>query len=361
MLLAIETSCDETALALFDLKRFLGGELLRAEIVSSQVALHEPFGGVVPELAAREHLENLPFLIKKIFQDVPGAEEELSAVAVTRGPGLNGCLLVGLSYAKAFAYARGIPLLALNHLEAHLFAAELEENLRELNLPALTLLVSGGHTELVLIEEFRKYRLVARTRDDAVGEAFDKSATLLGLPYPGGPALAECAKAGRPGELTFPQGMKSEPTAFSFSGVKTAVSREVTRLGASLEDDQVRADVARAVEQALVKALVSKTAKALKKCAPKTLALSGGVAANAVLREELAALAKKSRVEFRVAERRWCTDNAAMLAVLAARIIEREPKRYLDWRGKAGDLGPDARTGTGALPRWPIEKIGTAP
>ena len=351
MLLALETSCDETALALFDIDGFRAGvrsrdELLRAEIVSSQLKLHEPYGGVVPELAAREHLSNLPPLVRELLKRGNISLKELSAVAVTRGPGLNGCLLVGLSFAKALALGLEIPLIPVNHLEAHMFAAELDAEIREYEYPALSLLVSGGHTELILIERFRKYRVVARTRDDAVGEAFDKCATLLRLPYPGGPALSQLSESGRPGAFSFPRGMPEHEDAFSFSGVKTAVSREVERLGDQMNVEQTRADLAHAVQTALVEALVEKSSAAITKHRPGTLVLTGGVAANSLLRTRLKAVCDKRGLDFKVPEQRWCTDNAAMIAFLAAKIL-------------TAGYGPK-RTGeanVGALPRWPIESL----
>lgn len=354
MLIAIETSCDETALAIFDINRFLAGhrrrdDLLVSEIVSSQLKLHEPYGGVVPELAAREHLVNLPLLFEEALVRAKLTSKDLSAVAVTCGPGLNGCLLVGLSFSKAFALGRGLPLFGMNHLEGHLFAAELEEEIRGYEFPALALLVSGGHTELVSLKGYRKYEIVARTRDDAVGEAFDKCATLLGLPYPGGPALSEIAAQGTPGRFTFPKGMADRDDAFSFSGVKTAVQREVTQFKDSTDDAALdeagRADFAYAVQEALVEALVDKSSAAIVKHRPKTFVLTGGVAANVALRERIRSLCERRGVELRIPERRWCTDNAAMIAMAAARHIE-----------KAGwERG--FRSALGALPRWPLEEL----
>lgn len=362
MLLAIETSCDETALAVFDVAAFLNGErrreaVLRAEIVSSQVALHQPYGGVVPELAAREHLLNLPPLVNGLFENARCTPADILGVAVTRGPGLNGCLLVGISFAKSFALGRKIPFLALHHLEAHLFAAELGDPIEQLEYPSLALLVSGGHTELILLESFRKYQVLARTRDDAVGEAFDKAATLLGLPYPGGPALAQCAEAGAPGAFEFPIGMSKDETAFSFSGVKTAVLREVQKLGERIGDEKVRGDMARAIEECFVSTLSEKTERALEKHRPKSLILTGGVAANTALRASLANIASAHKIPFRVPERRWCTDNAGMIGMLALRIIEQDNALAGHWRGQANESSLAEHQSIGSLPRWPIEHL----
>jgi N6-L-threonylcarbamoyladenine synthase len=231
MLLAIDTSCDETALTVLDIDKVLvDGEVLSekhilSEIISSQVKLHAPYGGVVPELAAREHFNNLQILFKNILSQAGIKKDDISVVAVTRGPGLNGCLLVGFCFAKAFAAMRKIPLLALNHVEGHIFSAELMG--RAIQYPALALVVSGGHTMLVLMKGFRQYEIVAKTRDDAAGEAFDKSANLLGLGYPGGAALAKRAELGNALAYKLPIGLAGVDEAFSFSGLKTAVGRLV--------------------------------------------------------------------------------------------------------------------------------------
>ncbi|MFN8392609.1 MAG: tRNA (adenosine(37)-N6)-threonylcarbamoyltransferase complex transferase subunit TsaD [Bdellovibrionota bacterium] len=362
MLLAIETSCDETSVAIVDINRFSDrsakpAEFLKADLISSQTDLHVAYGGVVPELAAREHLQNLPILIDQAFQSAGCRPDDLSAVAVTRGPGLNGCLLVGLTFAKSFALARNLPLLALNHLEGHLFASDLLEIRPEPIYPALLLLVSGGHTELVLIKSFREYELVARTKDDAVGEAFDKSATLLGLPYPGGPQLAALAARGDRARFPFPVGMPEDDSAFSFSGVKTAVRRRVDRLGDELRDPQTLCDVSAGIETALVEALLLKLRKAVSHHRPRAVHLSGGVAANTHLQERLRALLRQKGIAFFVPPSRWCTDNAAMIGVLGARILLHNALSFREWHERPlpkADLGPNVPFDVGAMPRWPL-------
>lgn len=367
MLLAIETSCDETAVAVLDDKAFLAGEralssVLKHEIVSSQVQLHSPYGGVVPELASREHIINLPMLVQEALRAAGTSVRDLSAVCVTRGPGLNGCLLVGVAYAKALASALRIPLFPLNHLEGHIFAGELREQITALRLPALVLLVSGGHTELLFVPSFRKYEVVARTRDDAAGEAFDKCASLLGLPYPGGPALSALAQDGDATRFSFPVGMPDSEHDFSFSGVKTAVSRVVRGLGDLT--DGTRRDLAASVEQALVAALVHKTERALRRLRPVSFLLTGGVAANQPLRTALGELMGKRNLPIIVPDRRWCTDNAAMMGMLGLRIIEHLGPELHGWKPgtqEHSDLAPGVPFGIGAVPRWPLEEVSFRP
>lgn len=362
LLLAVETSCDETAVALLDYSSPLDrlprrADALRADLIASQVALHLPYGGVVPEIAAREHLQALPALLSEALRRAGGNAADIGAIAATRGPGLKGCLLVGLSFAKALASSLEVPLLALNHMEGHFYAGELNEENLPLDLPALALVVSGGHTMLVLQERFREYRIIARTRDDAAGEAFDKSATLLGLPYPGGPALSALAATGDPGRYPLPIGMPKDMTSFSFSGLKTAVSRLVDRFapaGPGLEE--VR-DIAAAVETAIVEALVRKSIDAIDVHRPRTFILTGGVAANRRLRARLTEELGRRGLPFLVPPLRWCTDNAAMMAVLGARIIEREPERYRKDGWSQDELGPGVPLAVSALARWPLDEV----
>lgn len=360
MLLALETSCDETALSLVKLDKPIAEcekveDFLVYELLSSQVKLHEAYGGVVPELAAREHLVNLPVLFSKVLSDNKLDVSKIKAIAVTRGPGLKGSLLVGFCFAKAFAFARNIPLLPLNHIEGHIFAGLLLEKEKRMQYPCLALVVSGGHTELVYMESFRKYKIVARTIDDAVGEAFDKSATLLGLPYPGGPALAECAAKGNIGKYNFPIGVPADETSFSFSGVKTSIARMVKSLEGKIEE-QVKNDLAASIENCLVQALVSKTEKAIRKYQPKSLLLTGGVAANQRLRTELESLVKKFGVKFSVPPKKWCTDNAVMLGALGLEIYHQDKDRFRIFSSETL-LGPDAPLEIDVLPRFPIEEV----
>jgi N6-L-threonylcarbamoyladenine synthase len=360
MLLALETSCDETSVAVLDFAAFgreasVRQDFLKSDLIASQMTLHAAYGGVVPELAAREHLSNLPYLAMQAVREAGITAADISAVAVTRGPGLNGCLLVGMSFAKSLAIARKIPLLAIHHMEGHLFAVELAERRQRLLYPALALLVSGGHTELILIPEFRKYCTVARTRDDAVGEAFDKAASLLGLPYPGGPALSACAEHGDPKRFSFPIGMPGDDTAFSFSGVKTALRRAAETAD---RHPQTIADLAAAIQSSLIAALMRKTRSALDRFRPRSFILSGGVAANTLLREELAAETTARNIPFLVPPLRWCTDNAAMIGVTAARILEHDAEAYSAWKmvdGGRSSLGPHVPYSVGAAPRWSLD------
>lgn len=349
-ILAIETSCDETAVSVLDFSAVNDpSKAVLAELVSSQVNLHQAYGGVVPELAAREHLLNLPLLYEQAMKLAVRDASDVRAVAVTRGPGLKGCLLVGLSFAKGLALSLGRPLLALNHLEGHIFAGHL---VAPATYPMLVLLVSGGHTLLVLANGERDYEIISQTLDDAVGEAFDKSATLLGLPYPGGPALARLAERGDSQAFSFPVGMPQESNYFSFSGVKTAVLRAVENVSECGLDERTRFDLAASIQASLVRALLKKSLEACKKIRPKSFLLTGGVAANQHLRESLGAELKRLGIKLIVPPPKWCTDNATMMAVLAAHILKTD-SRYDSWQPGV-DLGPDTDFQIAALPRWPV-------
>lgn len=363
MLLAIETSCDETAVAICDpaalrVESPSHSDFLKADLIASQLQLHARYGGVVPELAAREHLNTLPLLVEEALQVARLSADDISAVAVTRGPGLGGCLMVGVSYAKAFAWARRIPLLMLHHMEGHLFAAELgqataDARVSPLVYPSLALLVSGGHTLLVELSEFRKYRIVAQTRDDAAGEAFDKIATILGLPYPGGPALSRVAESGDPHAYEFPIGVRQDPEAWSFSGLKTAVARVAK--GIADRNDTVTANLAASAQDAIVNALVLKTMAGVSRTQPMQLLLTGGVAANSRLRQVLERELAMKNVVLRVPALRWCTDNAAMIAMLGARVMEHSSASLATQGVAAAHLPPDP--GYGPLTRWSLENL----
>lgn len=350
-LLAIETSCDETAVAVFN----SSGSLV-SELVSSQVKLHQPYGGVVPELAAREHLTNLPILFNQVLNDAGIGNEDLVAIAATRGPGLNGCLLVGLAFARSFAAVRGITFIPVNHLEGHLFAGDLVEAPPE--LPFLALLVSGGNTAIVLVRGFRDYTIVAETLDDAVGETFDKVATMLGLGYPGGPALSRLAEVGDCERFPLPIGVEHNDTAFSFSGVKTAVLRLITDLKAERNgstgqaelDRATASDVAASVENVLVKTLTLKLRAALSRYPEvRGLLLTGGVAANTRLRTSLSELAAECGMAFVVPPQRWCTDNAAMIGAVALRQLARD--------GAKSGIENNSKSTKAALPRWSLSEL----
>lgn len=322
MLLAIETSCDETAAAVFDWQavesRAPLSKGLVSEVVSSQVKDHAPYGGVVPELAARKHLELLPLVVSSALKDAGIKESELKAIACSRAPGLKICLLVGYSFGKGLALSLGVPFVGTHHIEGHLYAHELEEGGDEAEYPRLSLIVSGGHTLLVLSESFRDYRIIAETMDDAAGEAFDKSASVLGLPYPGGPQLSALAKLGNRQAVPLPIGVKDRPDKFSFSGLKTAVVRaaDAAKEGSAKLSETSLHDLAASTETAIVEALVFKSKAAIEKYQPKSFVLAGGVAANGFLRERLQEVLD---IPFFVARHKWCTDNAAMIALVAAK------------------------------------------
>ena len=341
MLLAIETSCDETAVAILEWDEGCiqtGVPRVLVELVSSQVKLHEPYGGVVPELAAREHVQNLPLLYEQVMAAARIGLSDLKLIAVTQGPGLKGCLLVGLCFAKALAYGSRLPLALINHLEGHLFAFQLMEEAKDVQYPLLALVVSGGHSLLILVKGFRDYQLVAVTRDDAAGEAFDKTATLLGLPYPGGPALSKAAVNGNRLAFSFPKSMERDSQSFSFSGFKTAVLREVQHLGDKLSDPEILRNLAASIEYSIVDTLIAKTDLAIAKFAPKAIVLTGGVAANGYLRERYQELAREKGIGCVIPPHKWCTDNAAMIGAVGFLEYRSRRAEYDQWSSKGLDV-----------------------
>jgi N6-L-threonylcarbamoyladenine synthase len=302
MILGIETSCDETAAAVV-----MGGDDVVSSVVSSQIELHATFGGVVPEIASRAHLELLNPVVARAMVEAGVDDRRIDAVACTIGPGLIGALLVGVSAAKALALAWDVPFVGVNHLEAHLYAALLDDPSME--LPVVVLLVSGGHTMLVEMRELGRYRLLGQTIDDAAGEAFDKVARFLGLGYPGGPAIERAALDGDPEAIDFPRAMRNDGLNFSFSGLKTAVMNHVRT-----HPDVTTVDVAASFQAAVVDVLVHKARLAADAVGARGIALGGGVAANLALREAvLDACARDDRRGF-LPSRAMCTDNAAMIA-----------------------------------------------
>jgi N6-L-threonylcarbamoyladenine synthase len=301
-ILGIETSCDETAAAVV-----IDGTHVASSVVSSQVDLHARFGGVVPEVASRAHLDLLGPVVAETLVEAGLTGSDIGAVAATVGPGLVGALLVGVSAAKAYALAWGVPFVGVNHLEAHLYAAFLEEP--DLRPPLVLLLVSGGHTLLVAMEGHLRYRLLGGTIDDAGGEAFDKVARLLGLPYPGGPAIDRLAMDGDPAAIRFPRAMLDEGYDFSFSGVKTSVLTYLRK-----HPDAVAADVAASFQEAVVDVLVTKARRAAREVGATGICLAGGVAANSVLRERVLDACIADGLRPFVPSRTMCTDNAAMVA-----------------------------------------------
>jgi N6-L-threonylcarbamoyladenine synthase len=300
--LGIETSCDETAAALV-----VEGRSVLSSVVSSQVDLHARYGGVVPEIASRAHVELLHPAVAQAFVEAGLADGDVEAVAATAGPGLVGALLVGVSAAKALALVWDVPFVAVNHLEAHLYAPLLDEP--ELRFPLLVLLVSGGHTMLVVMEDHGRYRLLGTTLDDAAGEAFDKVARYLGLGYPGGPAIDRVAVDGDPEAVAFPRAMLDDGYDFSFSGLKTAVVNHVRK-----HPGVATADVAASFQAAVVDVLVAKTLRAASDLGIETVCLGGGVAANSRLRAQVVEVGEAAGRRVLVPSRAMCTDNAAMVA-----------------------------------------------
>lgn len=335
--LGIETSCDETAAAVYDGQRGLLGHSLY-----SQIAMHAQYGGVVPELASRDHVRKLLPMVEQVLAQSGTRPGQIDAIAYTAGPGLVGALLVGGAVARSLAYAWGRPAVGVHHLEGHLLAPMLEAHPPE--FPFLALLVSGGHTLIARVHSLGQYQIIGSSLDDAAGEAFDKTAKLLGLSYPGGPALAQLAQRGRPGRFRFPRPMLDRPGLdFSFSGLKTAVV--VATRGMQL-DDQLRADVAHEFQQAVVETLVAKCARAAAQTGLSTLVVAGGVGANQLLRHELAALGKRAGLAILYPRPEFCTDNAAMIA-------------YAGYRRLAAGERDDLRIRASA--RWPLDSLHPPP
>ncbi|MEJ1355381.1 MAG: tRNA (adenosine(37)-N6)-threonylcarbamoyltransferase complex transferase subunit TsaD [Candidatus Sedimenticola sp. (ex Thyasira tokunagai)] len=338
--LGIETSCDETGVAVFESERGLLGHL-----VHSQTDVHAEYGGVVPELASRDHVRKTLPLIHGVLEQAGLKKSDIDGVAYTCGPGLVGALLVGAAIGRSMAWAWGVPALGVHHMEGHLLAPMLEENGPD--FPFVALLVSGGHTQLVEVKGVGQYRLLGESLDDAAGEAFDKTAKLLGLPYPGGPELARLAAEGDPGRYRFPRPMTDRPGLdFSFSGLKTfALNTMQKELGGSLDDavrEQTRADIARAFEDAVVDTLMIKCRRAVRASGAKTLVLAGGVSANHRLRERIQLMMEKERGQAYYPRPEFCTDNGAMIAYAGwqrLRVGQQEPLRF------------------GARPRWPMEEL----
>ena len=341
-ILGIETSCDETGVAIYD-----SAKGLLAHSLYSQIKLHADFGGVVPELASRDHVRKALPLITDCLTQAGLGLGQLDGVAYTAGPGLVGALLVGAAIGRSLAWSLGLPAVGVHHMEGHLLAPMLDE--RRPEFPFVALLVSGGHTQLVAVEAVGSYRLLGESLDDAAGEAFDKTAKLLGLPYPGGPELARLAESGDPGRFHFPRPMTDRPGLdFSFSGLKTfALNTMQQELGPEqLLDrtaaDQTRADIARAFEDAVVDTMVIKCRRAVRECNSQTLVLAGGVSANQRLRAQIRRAMDKAGVELFYPRPEFCTDNGAMIA-------------YAGWQrlraGQSDDLS------FGARPRWPLEEL----
>jgi len=312
--LGVETSCDETGVALLRWDPENPGRGLLSHALFSQIKLHAEYGGVVPELASRDHVRKLVPLVRQALKDAGLTPADLGGVAYTAGPGLVGALLVGASAARAMAWALGVPAIGVHHMEGHLLAPLLEDDPPE--PPFVALLVSGGHSMLVEVKAIGEYRILGDTLDDAAGEAFDKTAKLMGLPYPGGPALAKLAEQGTPGKFRFSRPMVDRPGLdFSFSGLKTQV---LLAWQASDKSEQTRADIARGFEEAIVDTLAIKCRRALEATGAKRLVIAGGVGANKRLREQLAEAGAKDGFRVYFPRLQFCTDNGAMIALAGA-------------------------------------------
>jgi N6-L-threonylcarbamoyladenine synthase len=339
-ILGIETSCDETGVAVYDSEKGL-----LADCLYSQVDMHARYGGVVPELASRDHIRKTLPMIREVLALAGTQVGELNGIAYTSGPGLMGALLVGASLGRALGLALDIPAIGVHHMEGHLLAPMLEDNPPA--FPFVALLVSGGHTQLVEVKGIGHYRVLGESLDDAAGEAFDKVGKMLGLGYPGGPRVAKLATSGDSSRYSFPRPMTNRPgLEFSFSGLKTFVrntlAEEAARHPDGLVDEQTKADVARAFEEAVVQTLVIKCRRALQETGMKTLIIAGGVSANQRLREVLQEMVDKERAALFYAKHKFCTDNGAMIAYAGC-------QRLL--AGQQDDLSIVTR------PRWPMESL----
>lgn len=310
LILAIESSCDETAAAVVK-----NGREVLSNVISSQIALHTLYGGVVPEIASRKHIEKINYVIQEALDQAHVTLEDLDAIGVTYGPGLVGALLVGVAEAKAISYAAKLPLVGVHHIEGHISANYIEN--KELEPPFICLVVSGGHTHLVVVKDYGKYEIIGRTRDDAAGEAFDKVARAIGLGYPGGPKIDKLAKEGNPDAIHFPRAkVEDAPYDFSFSGVKSAVLNYLN--GCQMKGEPVvEADVAASFQKAVCDVLVDHAIQAVKDYKIPKLAMAGGVASNSALREAMKTACEKRNIPFYYPSPILCTDNAAMIGAAA--------------------------------------------
>ena len=303
--LSIESSCDETAVAVLK-----NGREVLANVVSTQIELHKKFGGVVPEVASRKHIENIDAVYQEALDTAGIKAEDIDHIAVTYGPGLVGALLVGLSYAKALAFTLGVPLVGVNHMQGHINANYIQH--KGLKPPFITLVVSGGHTHLVEVKDYQNYEILGRTRDDASGEAFDKISRAMGLGYPGGPIIDKLAKQGNKHAIEFPRAYLDDSYDFSFSGLKSAVLNYLNAQKMKKQEIVVE-DVAASFQEAVVEVLSTKAVNAAEEKGYKIIALSGGVAANSALREKITQMANEKGIEIKFPGLDLCTDNAAMI------------------------------------------------
>ena len=335
--LGIETSCDETGIAVYDSDRGL-----LADCLYSQVGIHASYGGVIPELASRDHIRKTLPLIKEAIKDASIKASELDGVAYTAGPGLVGALLVGAAIGRSLAMGWGVSAIGVHHMEGHLLAPMLEPNPPA--FPFVALLVSGGHTQLVRADGIGRYELLGESLDDAAGEAFDKVGKMLGLPYPGGPHLEKLAKYGKTGRYEFPRPMTNRPGLdFSFSGLKTFVRNTIIEQSKGGElDEQTRADIARAFQEAVVATIVIKCRRALEQTGLRSLIIAGGVSANSFLREELETSLEKITSQLFYAQLKFCTDNGAMIAYAGCQRLQ---------------AGQHQGLAINVFPRWSIESL----
>lgn len=342
LILGIESSCDETGVALVRIPDDGGVPSLLAHALHSQIDMHRAYGGVVPELASRDHIRRVLPLTKQVMEDTGKSLQDVDVVAFTRGPGLAGALLVGAGVACALGAALDKPVLGVHHLEGHLLSPFLSEDPPE--FPFVALLVSGGHTQLMRVDGVGRYEVLGETIDDAAGEAFDKSAKVMGLPYPGGPVLSKLAESGDPEAFKLPRPLlHSGDLDFSFAGLKTAVLTQAKKLGDELEAR--KADLAASAQAAIVEVLVKKTLNALKQTGMNRVVVAGGVGANKQLREQLNRECAKRKIRVHYPELHLCTDNGAMIAMAAA------------MRMQAGQQQADKTYSFDVKPRWPLDAI----
>ncbi len=335
LVLAIESSCDETSAAVV-----LDGSILLSNVIASQIDIHSRFGGVVPEIASRKHIESIAPVILEALHNAEVTKEEIEGIAVTRGPGLIGSLLIGLSVAKAISFARGIPFIGVNHLEGHVAAVFLTEQKPE--FPFIALVVSGGHTNIYLVRGFRHFHTIGQTRDDAAGEAFDKAAKLLDIGYPGGVVIDRLAKTGDREAIAFPRSMK-DSLDFSFSGLKTSLLNYIKKRHAAISEKEIP-DITASFQEAIVDVLVRKTIRAAINYNISRIVVCGGVAANSRLRESFISESQKEGIEVFIPPMRLCTDNAAMIAVVGEQLLA-------EGRRDGMDLN--------AVSRWPLDTLDT--
>ena len=313
LILAIESSCDETAAAVVK-----NGREVLSNVINTQIAIHTEYGGVVPEIASRKHIENINPVIRKALEDAGVTLDDIDAIGVTYGPGLVGALLVGVAEAKAIAFAKNKPLVGVHHIEGHISANYVEN--KELEPPFVALVVSGGHTHLVKVNDYGEYEIVGRTRDDAAGEAFDKVARAIGLGYPGGPKIDKVSKEGNPNAIVFPKAKLEDPYDFSFSGLKSAVLNYINHAKMTGEEIYVP-DLVASFQNAVVDVLVSRAITAAKEYGYKKLAIAGGVASNSALRAAMKEACDKNGITFYHPSPIFCTDNAAMIGVAALNAV----------------------------------------